>query len=253
MPRKKKEITQTPDTWATRLAELKAYREAHGNCDVPSQFKRNPALGRWVAAQRHKKKADLLTDDQVATLEGVGLVWVPGDVVWDGMLQQLREFKKNQGHCNVPEKWGPNPSLANWVHSQRHRKNKGRLAADRIRKLEKIGFLWSALQENPTGTCHLVGPVETTKPTHGERLYYIVNRTYVQHDGRGHEPNVLKEYVSKHRGEYPPYFPLPKGKTTFRFGHAFQKHRQLTWSGKGPLPPPVIAYVKEHGNLPPYD
>jgi hypothetical protein len=36
------------ESWNQRLAELKAYKEEHGNCLVPSRYLPNPELGIWV-------------------------------------------------------------------------------------------------------------------------------------------------------------------------------------------------------------
>jgi hypothetical protein len=33
--------------WNERFEELKAYKEQHGNCDVPGRCKEHPQLGRW--------------------------------------------------------------------------------------------------------------------------------------------------------------------------------------------------------------
>jgi hypothetical protein len=38
--------------WLGTLGELKAYREAHGDCIVPRGYALNPRLASWVAEQR---------------------------------------------------------------------------------------------------------------------------------------------------------------------------------------------------------
>lgn len=40
------------DAWNRRLAELKLYQQANGNCDVPHSHKENPQLAEWVHRQR---------------------------------------------------------------------------------------------------------------------------------------------------------------------------------------------------------
>ena len=42
--------------WDQRLEELIAYREAYGDCLVPSRYPENPSLGRWVVNQRWQYK-----------------------------------------------------------------------------------------------------------------------------------------------------------------------------------------------------
>jgi hypothetical protein len=48
-----KRKTKKKDTkWLVTLGELKAYREAHGDCIVPRGYALNPRLASWVAEQR---------------------------------------------------------------------------------------------------------------------------------------------------------------------------------------------------------
>jgi hypothetical protein len=67
---------------------------------------------------------------------------VSPSVTWDQRLNELEQFKKQHGHCNVPQKYPPNPSLAHWVTSIRMRKKRGALAKKRVRALNKLGFRW---------------------------------------------------------------------------------------------------------------
>ena len=47
-----------------------------------------------------------------------------------------------EGHCNVPGKYKDNPALGSWCGTQRQRKKKGKLAQDKIDRLNAIGFVW---------------------------------------------------------------------------------------------------------------
>lgn len=40
------------ESWNQKLDELKAYKQEHGNCLVPSRYPPNPELGIWVGTQR---------------------------------------------------------------------------------------------------------------------------------------------------------------------------------------------------------
>jgi hypothetical protein len=65
--------------------------------------------------------------------------------LWDEMFDELIEYKKNHGDCNVPQKWSENKQLAKWVSHQRgHYQNK-KLGKDRIKRLEDIGFEWKRI------------------------------------------------------------------------------------------------------------
>ena len=37
---------------------------------------------------------------------------------WDAMFKRLQAFKRQQGHCNVPEVYAPDQQLADWVQLQ---------------------------------------------------------------------------------------------------------------------------------------
>ena len=59
---------------------------------------------------------------------------------WEARLQELRKYKEEHGHCDVPPE---HPGgLGSWAHCQRYPgKKKGhRLEADRRQKLEELGF-----------------------------------------------------------------------------------------------------------------
>jgi len=61
--------------------ELCEYQQEHGNCHVPTKYRQNTALGRWVSTQRsdYKKfqegKKSTMTEDKIARLESIGFAW----------------------------------------------------------------------------------------------------------------------------------------------------------------------------------
>ena len=61
---------------------------------------------------------------------------------WDERFGELRAFKKQHGHLNVSARSLQNLQLAAWVDVQRRFKTTGKLGAERIRRLEAIGFIW---------------------------------------------------------------------------------------------------------------
>jgi hypothetical protein len=62
---------------------------------------------------------------------------------WAQRLEDLKRFKKEHGHCNVPAHYPPNRPLGRWVNHIRLRKKAGKLAEERIRCLEELGFRWA--------------------------------------------------------------------------------------------------------------
>ena len=237
------------------LEQLQTFHQKHGHCNVPTNGADDPQLGRWVAAQRYKRKIGALPDELVKELDALGFVWAPSDEAWKAMLRDLAAFKKEHGHTNVPEQWPENRKLANWVQSQRHRKRKGKLPTDRVHALDGIGFSW-AIYKNEDVKLVPVSQ-EPPPPEHvdipQERLYVIKNGTYVQYSGTGAMPRELTQYIKTHDGEFPPYMPLPSSETTFYLGERFVCEKRIRWAGKGKLPAVVLRYVEDNGTLPRHD
>ncbi len=61
---------------------------------------------------------------------------------WDEMLGRLLKFKTRYHHCNVPQRFQEDPSLAMWVNTQRQAYRKRQLRSDKIQQLESIEFEW---------------------------------------------------------------------------------------------------------------
>ena len=70
----------------------------------------NPDLSKWVLNQRreHKRmvggKDSLLTPDRVKALEDIGFVWDTQSHTWETRLNELADYCKLHGDCNVPQR-----------------------------------------------------------------------------------------------------------------------------------------------------
>ena len=157
--------------WDQRFNELTAYVQQHGNCLVPNDWKWNPSLSKWVKRQRYQYrlkqegKHTTLTSDRQTALERLGFIWDPHKAVWEEHFQELRTFKYNHGHCNVPSNYSENYSLSVWVQCQRRQwklycktrrgnpsgKAKG-MDEDRITKLQELGFVWDPQNRDSPST-----------------------------------------------------------------------------------------------------
>ena len=125
--------------WREKYAEIKAYKEEHGHCNVTDT--ENPQLGRWAQKQRAAYKRGKLDNDKVELLETIGFDWVPIDSQWQEKYAELKAYKEEHGHCNVLSS-DKNKQLASWVKTQRTTYNKGKLDNDKVEFLEAIGFKW---------------------------------------------------------------------------------------------------------------
>lgn len=68
--------------WEERLLNLIEYKKMHGHCNVPTKFKKNTSLGRWVSTQRKQYKEmkagspeTLMTPERAEKLEAIGFRW----------------------------------------------------------------------------------------------------------------------------------------------------------------------------------
>ena len=72
-------------------------------------------------------------------------------VAWDAQYTNLIAYKNKKGNCLVPRRDPEHKKLGAWVAEQRQRKKHGKLTADRIEKLESLGFAWVAPRAKTRG------------------------------------------------------------------------------------------------------
>jgi hypothetical protein len=83
--------------WDKRYAELVAYIEANGHCEVAFENGTSP-LGAWCATQRRFAKKAKLPPERIARLDALGFCWDAGDAIWDKNCTALVAFKEAHGH-----------------------------------------------------------------------------------------------------------------------------------------------------------
>ena len=155
-----------------RFNELKDYRKEHGNCNVPANYPPNEKLGRWVKTQRaqHRKlnkegNRSWITKERVAKLDSINFVWNLGwdgsglitDDLWETRFNELKDYRKEHGNCNVPQTYEPNRKLGHWVLTQRahyrkfHNGGGSLLTKEKISKLNSIDFVWDPRKRKKLG------------------------------------------------------------------------------------------------------
>jgi len=138
--------------WNDNYDCLKAYHTEHGNADVPSHWKSNPVLAAWVSHQRQNYKKRLMPDEQIQLLQALGFTWQHRERgSWDDRLAEVVAFKATNGHCDMPVYCPENPKLGRFVNATRTQRNSGRLPADRIAKLDALGFVWGSSRTAEVG------------------------------------------------------------------------------------------------------
>ncbi len=125
------------------LVALAEFRRKHSHCDVPAKWPQNSMLGLWLFKKRKLQKQGKLDAKLFRRLEMMGVTWNPNEANWEEMFAALRIFKKEKGHCIVPNRWPQSPSLGMWLAGQRQRMREGKLDPHRAVRLERLGLVWN--------------------------------------------------------------------------------------------------------------
>lgn len=128
-------------SWEGHWAELAAFKRRHGHCRVPQQYAANPALGAFVANAREAWRSGTLSADQIRRLDSLGFGWAPMKSAWERRYAELVLFHQQHGHFRVPQR-GLQSALGSFVVRLRKHRRLGRLSAQRIELLDRIGFVW---------------------------------------------------------------------------------------------------------------
>jgi hypothetical protein len=143
--------------WEDRLSELAEYRKIHGHCNVPAKYCENAKLANWVNTQRKQYnwhlegKRSPMTLSRIQELESLGFEWGCVNAAWEDRLSELADYRKEHGHCNVPQMYSENTKLGRWVGTQRKQYNwhlQGKpspMTLSRIQELESLDFDWSCV------------------------------------------------------------------------------------------------------------
>ncbi|NJM55433.1 MAG: hypothetical protein HC841_05540 [Verrucomicrobiae bacterium] len=138
--------------WMEMFERLKQYLALKGDADVPALWDGDVKLGAWVSAQRQRRKQGQIPDEQIRLLDSLGFTWQHRERgSWEDRLAEVAAFKAKHGHCEIPLNTPENPKLGRFVNSMRTKRNSGRLSADRIAKLDALGFAWESSRTAEVG------------------------------------------------------------------------------------------------------
>ena len=139
--------------WDAMFTALAQWKEQYGTLRVTAQ--QHPHLSRWADTQRYMRGTGTLRADREARLDALGFPWdtsawrtvrttpdPAAEARWQHRLEQCVRFKKRFGHCLIPKTFPEDQGLADWVNNQRALKARGKVSAERIARLEAIGFAW---------------------------------------------------------------------------------------------------------------
>ena len=144
-----KTITSTTSPWEFWFGLLENYKKEFGDCLVLADYitSSNFQLGNWVGTQRFTKTQ--LTPERIERLDALGFVWDAREHKWEEAFQELVAYKNEFSDCLVSGNY-ISPSglkLGNWVSIQRLNNKQSEITAERMQRLNSIGFVWDAMNE----------------------------------------------------------------------------------------------------------
>ena len=120
----------------SRLVEF-ASNEGHSNPTQNYETADGFNLGAWVRKQRNDRTLDRERVQQLELLRGWS--WNPEQDRWDHAFEILSKYEAEHGNCAPKDKVRYSGiGLASWVHTQKKRYSKGKLADDRIIQLNSL-------------------------------------------------------------------------------------------------------------------
>jgi hypothetical protein len=133
--------------WEEGFQATLIFREQTGDANSPKQYTTPEGfpLGRWQKHQKNYYIKGKLPEDKINRLEEIGFVWSQYDEAWEQGFQATFKYKEQTGNPNAPHSYQTSKGfkLGSWQMSQRAFCKKGKLAEDRIKRLEEIGFVWA--------------------------------------------------------------------------------------------------------------
>lgn len=120
----------------------------------------------YITGRQYKLKSKTLMGERKTLLDSIGFVWHTGStkVTFEERLEECREFRRKNGHLNVPlpvqpavHDASPNEESnetrsfnlwAKWMRDEYRKHKEGKKSVmdkSRIRKLDEMGFVWEPL------------------------------------------------------------------------------------------------------------
>ena len=122
------------------------YYQQNGNLLIPLKHTTsdNSKLGIWVGSQRTRFKDNTITDNEIALLNKIGMVWSVSESQWDEMYDLAVEYYKTNGNLLIPQRYKTEDDkpLGLWVQRQRAKYKSNQLSEKEISSLSKIGMVW---------------------------------------------------------------------------------------------------------------
>tara|TARA_B100000989_G_scaffold198039_1_gene149548 strand:+ start:89 stop:3943 length:3855 start_codon:yes stop_codon:yes gene_type:complete len=122
--------------WQRNIMQLKEFKKEYGHANAPTK---GHELTRFVINHRGAYKKGNLSQEKIDLLNSIGFDWDPVETDWFKHFEDLKKYKKENGHANPNTK---QTSLGQWCIKQRTAFRKGKLSQEKIDLLNSITFKW---------------------------------------------------------------------------------------------------------------
>jgi hypothetical protein len=132
--------------WLRMYNRLQEHAKANdGSTEVEKE--KDKQLATWIDVQRKAYKKGKLSEERQEFLVELDFVLEPFEARWFESYDKLCQYKEEHNDPLVPAEYEQDPNLGAWVSRQRVLFNAGQLPDNRLKALEKVGFVWDPNRE----------------------------------------------------------------------------------------------------------
>lgn len=132
--------------WLRMYNRLQAHAKLNnGSTEVDKE--KDKQLATWIDVQRKAYKKLKLSEERKEFLDELDFVFEPHEARWFESYDKLCQYKEEHNDVLVPAECEQDPNLGSWVSRQRVLYNAGQLQDNRLKALEKLGFVWDPNRE----------------------------------------------------------------------------------------------------------
>ncbi|RNG37355.1 helicase [Streptomyces botrytidirepellens] len=172
-------VRSASSSWEENIAACALYRQEHGHLTPPQGWStpRGLPLYNWLEHQKIRYRDGVITEQEIAELEAHGMVWNRLDALWEQFVADLKEFRDEYGHLDVPQHYVNAHGRRLGTQVQTRRMTFDELSAERSAELLNLGFVPRVLDHR---WHRYFNAWLAYKQQHGDP---IVPRGYVTDDG----------------------------------------------------------------------
>ncbi len=142
-----KNVLNNDILWQEQYVCAKEFFEKNGHLNIPKNYvsENGKSVGRWLAIQRKYKNDGKLSDERIALLDEIGMIWFYGDK-WEKGFSYAETYFKKYGDLLVKKDYVTEDGylLGQWIVNQRSAYKgtaRNRLTDEQKKRLDDIGFV----------------------------------------------------------------------------------------------------------------